>query len=90
MPPHPAQQHSGSTLTARQEAMLDFERTRWRRPGEKDNAIRTRFGISPAAYYVELSRLIESDAAMLYDPLLVQRLHRRIEQRASWHAEAGA
>lgn len=63
-------------------AILDFERTLWRRAAAKDDAIRVRFGISPTTYYVTLSRLIETDAAMAHDPLLVQRLRRRIAQRA--------
>lgn len=88
--PASASPQCGSTLTPLQESILAFERLTWRRAGEKDNEIRARFGISPAAYYVELSRLIESDAAMAYDPLLVQRLQRRIAQRAAWHGGAGA
>lgn len=90
MPSRPAAPDCGSTLTPLQESILEFERLRWRRPGEKDNAIRTRLGISPTAYYLELSRLIETDAAMAFDPLLVQRLHRRIDQHAAWGAGAGA
>lgn len=72
----------GSDLLAPEAAsLLDFERHIWGRPARKDDAIRSRFGVSPAAYYLQLSRLIEQDEAMAYDPLLVQRLRRRIAQR---------
>lgn len=76
----------GTTLSPLEESILEFERTRWRRAGAKDEAIRTRFGISPASYYVVLSRLIECEEAMVYDPLLVQRLQRRVVETTSWHA----
>lgn len=79
--PAPAPQQCGSTLTPMQESILAFERLTWRRAGEKDNEIRARFGLSPAAYYVELSRLVDCDSAMAYDPLLIQRLQRRIAHR---------
>jgi Protein of unknown function (DUF3263) len=69
---------AGSTLSALDEGILAFERRRWRSPSAKDEAIRTTFGIAPAAYYVALSALVESDEAMAYDPLLVQRLQRRV------------
>lgn len=68
----------GSTLAPLDEGILAFERRRWRSHSAKDEAIRTTFGLAPASYYVRLSRLVESDEAMAYDPLLVQRLQRRV------------
>ncbi|WP_022882506.1 DUF3263 domain-containing protein [Gryllotalpicola ginsengisoli] len=68
-------------LTDREIAMLDFERD-WRQdPGAKEQAIRSRFSLSPARYYQVLGRLIESPAALAYDPLLVKRLLRRRDER---------
>lgn len=78
----------GSTLSPVEESVLAFERTQWRRASAKDDAIRARFGMSPAAYYSLLSRLIESDEALAFDPLLVQRLQRRVAERTSWSLEA--
>jgi len=71
-------------LTPRQTGVLDFEQLLWHRQASKDNEIRVRLGMSPASYYVELSRIIETDAAMAYAPLLVQRLRSRIALAGSW------
>jgi len=79
---------AGSTLSPDQESILAFEQLQWRRASAKDDAIRARFGISPATYYVRLSRLLESPDAMAYDPLLVQRLQRRVEQHERWRTGA--
>ena len=58
---------AGTTLPETHEAVLEFER-RYPRPGRaKDAAIRTRFDLSPSAYYVLLSSLIESPEAMTYE-----------------------
>lgn len=71
-------------LSEQQEAVLQFER-RHPKPGRaKDAAIRARFDLSPSAYYVLLSSLIESPDAMAYDPLLIQRLQRRVADRTQW------
>ncbi len=66
-------------LTAPERALLDFERGWWLEPdGEtKGGAIRSRLGISPSAYRGRLARLVDSEAALAYDPLLVRRLRRR-------------
>ena len=50
-------------LTARELAMLDFEREWWRFEGRKEDQIRARFGLSPSSYYRALQALIELDAA---------------------------
>ena len=60
-----------------------LERGHWRRGSSKDDAIRAAFGMSPTAYYLALSRLIDSPEAAAYDPQLVQRLQRRIAERAA-------
>ncbi len=78
----------GSNLSPLEESILAFERTQWRKASAKDDAIRARFAMSPAAYYSLLSRLIESDEALAYDPLLVQRLLRRVAEHTSWSLEA--
>jgi len=78
---------SGACLSVLEQSILDFERTVWRRAAAKDDAIRQRFGISPAAYYVTLGRIIETEAAMTRDPLLVQRLRRKIDLRLAGTAQ---
>jgi len=43
-------------------------------------AIRDRLGCSPGAYYAALRRLVASEEAFRYDPLVVQRVRRRQER----------
>jgi hypothetical protein len=63
-------------LTARDRAILDFERACWRLPGPKKAQIRARLDISSTRYYFRLGELIDSPAALAYDPLTVKRLRR--------------
>ncbi|MDH6277145.1 MAG: DUF3263 domain-containing protein [Rhodoluna sp.] len=67
----------------RDRAILDFEREWWQHPGAKEDAIRQTFGLSPARYYQVLGKLMDSEAALAYDPMLVKRLHRVREDRQS-------
>jgi hypothetical protein len=68
-------------LTARERAMLDFEREWWRSEGRKEDRIRARFAVSASSYYRTLQGIIELDAAQDYDPLTVKRLRRQRDQR---------
>jgi hypothetical protein len=68
-------------LTARERAILDFERECWTLPGPKDAAIRTRFEMSSSSYYRLLAALIEHPSASSYDPLTVKRLRRQRDER---------
>ena len=64
-------------LSEQQAALLDFEKQWWSLPGSKETEIRERFDISPTRYYQLLNALIDSDAALAHDPLLVKRLRRQ-------------
>jgi hypothetical protein len=68
-------------LSARDRAILDFERSWWRLPGRKEAAIRARLGMSTTRYYRRLGELIDEPAASLYDPLTVKRLRRDRDER---------
>lgn len=69
-------------LTERDRAILALE-TAWpQHGGAKEEVIRTQLGMSAARYYQLLGRLIESDAALEYDPMLVRRLRRIRDSRA--------
>ncbi|MDR1768331.1 MAG: DUF3263 domain-containing protein [Propionibacteriaceae bacterium] len=57
-------------------ALLDFEKTWWTLSGSKDSEIRERFGYSATRYYQLLNGLLDDEAALRYDPLLVKRLRR--------------
>ena len=76
-----ALQVGGSVLATRDAEILEFERTWWRSPGAKEQIIRERFDMSPTRYYQVLNALIDSQAALAADPLLVKRLRRLREER---------
>lgn len=78
---------TGAELSEQQAALLDFEKQWWALPGSKETEIRERFDISPTRYYQLLNALIDSDAALAHDPLLVKRLRR---QRATRQRERTA
>jgi hypothetical protein len=81
------------SLSDRDRAILDFERSWWAEPGPKAGAIRARLGLSPGRYYQLLRALLVSPDAAAYDPLVVRRLRRstsrrrraRLEGRAARH-----
>ncbi|MBO0979992.1 DUF3263 domain-containing protein [Microbacterium sp. SD291] len=69
-------------LTERDRAILALE-TAWpRHSGAKEEVIRAQLGMSAARYYQLLGRLIDSDIALEYDPMLVGRLRRIRDSRA--------
>lgn len=61
--------------------VLAFERDWADRVGNREAAIRSQFGVSPARYYQMLYALIESPLAVRHDPLLVRRLQRLRDSR---------
>ena len=69
------------TLDERERAILDLERESWRLEGSKERAIRERFGLSATRYHQLLHRIIDTPAALAYDPMLVRRLRRIRELR---------
>lgn len=69
------------TLTDDEKAMLAFERQWWKHAGARDQSIRDRFDLSPVAYFQRLNALIDTEAALAHDPLLVKRLLRVREAR---------
>jgi hypothetical protein len=69
------------SLTERERAILDFERTWWSLPGSKEAAIKERFELSATRYYEVLAALLESPGALEYDPLVVRRLRRLRDRR---------
>lgn len=68
-------------LSARDVAIIDFERTWWLETGPKEQAIRIRLGLSATRYYQLLNDLIDRPEAHEYDPLVVHRLRRVRERR---------
>lgn len=70
-------------LTDQDRAMLELEREWWATQGGKESAIVDRLGITAVRYYQRLNRLVETHAALAYDPVTVNRLRRlRVKGRA--------
>jgi hypothetical protein len=82
-----------SGLSERDRRILDFERDWTRHVGAREDAVRTEFGLSAARYYQVLNAVIDSPAAIVYDPMLVRRLQRmrdaRMRARTSVRRYAG-
>jgi len=74
-------------LSDRDRAILTLESAWPRHTGMKEDTIRTQLGMSPARYYQLLGRLIETEQALEFEPMLVRRLRRlrdaRLGKRAS-------
>lgn len=73
-------------LSDSERVILAFEA---RRPGHssaKEEAIRAELEITPARYYQLLDRVIDSEQALVEDPMLVRRLRRMREDAAARRA----
>ena len=64
-------------LSAHQRDILDFEAGTFVGAGSKEQAIRARFGLGTTTYYQQLNALLDNEAALAHDPLLVSRLRRQ-------------
>ena len=76
-----------ATISERDAEILTFEREWWKHAGNKEEAIRERFDLSPTRYYQLLNRIIDDEAAVAHDPMLVKRLRRLRAQRQRQRAE---
>lgn len=64
------------TLTDRDSAILELEAQRFDTAGGKEQAIRDRLGITPVRYYQRLNQLLDTEAALAAQPVMVNRLRR--------------
>lgn len=85
-PPAPRSADDAAPLDEFALDVLEFEREWALRSGDKEAAIRSRFGLGSARYYQVLFALIDSPAALRHDPLLVRRLQRLRDTRADARA----
>ncbi|MBU4337611.1 MAG: DUF3263 domain-containing protein [Actinobacteria bacterium] len=81
-----------TALGDRDRQVLDFERQWWKYAGAKEQAVRELFDMSATRYYQVLNALIDDQAALAYDPMLVKRLRRMraSRQRARTARRLGA
>jgi len=70
-----------TSLSERERAILAFEAAWGAHGGAKEEAIRAELAMTPARYYQLLGRLIDTEAALAADPLLVKRLRRLRDER---------
>ncbi|GAA2044709.1 hypothetical protein GCM10009720_27030 [Yaniella flava] len=63
-----------AALTATEQHMLEFEKRSWHYAGAKDRDISDTFGLTPTRYYQKLARLITTERAYAYNPMLIDRL----------------
>ncbi len=67
---------SDGGFSERDAQMLTLERQWWKYAGAKEQAIFELFDISATHYYQILNVLIDTEAALAHDPMLVKRLRR--------------
>ena len=72
--PHSQQPIDG--LSPRDLEILAFERQWWKYAGSKEQAIKELFDMSSTRYYQVLNALLDSQAALEADPMLIKRLRR--------------
>jgi len=63
-------------LSERDAEILSFERQWWKYAGAKEEAVRDLFSMTSTQYYQVLNALIDSEAALAHDAMLVKRLRR--------------
>ncbi len=68
-------------LSERDQQILAFERQWWKYAGAKEQAVKELFEMSATRYYQVLNALIDSPAALAYDPMLIKRLRRMRSSR---------
>jgi len=77
----PLNDPANTGLTEFEVKMLEFERSWWRHAGVKESSIKELFNLTPPAYYQLLNNLIDREAAVMAEPILVKRLRRLRDAR---------
>lgn len=75
-----------AALSATEQQMLEFEKGSWHYAGAKDRDISDTFGLTPTRYYQKLARLITTESAYAYAPMLIDRL---LNSRSTVHRAEG-
>lgn len=69
-------------MTDEDRALLDFADQQWRYAGNQADAIMAQFGLSVTRYWQRVNRLLDTEEALAYNPVLVNRLRRlRLSRR---------
>ena len=78
---HEAAAPSASGMSDRDHKILAFERQWWKYAGAKESAISEHLGMSATRYYQVLNQLLDDEAALAADPMLIKRLRRQRDAR---------
>ncbi|OZE35674.1 MULTISPECIES: DUF3263 domain-containing protein [unclassified Rhodococcus (in: high G+C Gram-positive bacteria)] len=70
-------------MTPQQEEILKFEKRWYTAPGNKEADIRDQLDLSAVRYYQLLNALLDDPDALKADPVLVKRLRRIRDSRAT-------
>ena len=68
-------------MTADDRRMLDLAGERWNYAGSLEQAVRDEFGISLTRFWQRVNQLIDTEEALAYAPITVNRLRRLREAR---------
>ncbi|WKW86328.1 helix-turn-helix DNA binding domain protein [Gordonia phage Budski] len=63
-------------MTDEEKAMLDLAGQRWNYAGSLEQKVRDEFGISLTRFYQRVNQLIDTEEALAYSPVVVNRLRR--------------
>ena len=74
-------------MTEDEKRMLDLAGQRWNYPGSLEQRVRDEFGISLTRFWQRVNQLVDTEEALAYAPLTVNRLRRlrggRVVSRAA-------
>lgn len=63
-------------MTDEERRMLDLAGQRWNYAGNLEQQVRDEFGISLTRFYQRVNQLVDTEEALAYDPVVVNRLRR--------------
>ena len=69
-----------------EKSMLTFAGRFYRQPGHQADAIRDEFGMTVTRFWQRVNQLVDTQAALAHDPVLVHRLQRIRAQRDTGRA----
>ena len=68
-------------MTEEERRMLDLAGQRWNYPGSLEQKVRDEFGISLTRFWQIINQLVDTEKALAYAPITVNRLRRLREGR---------
>ncbi|ATW60822.1 helix-turn-helix DNA binding protein [Gordonia phage BENtherdunthat] len=63
-------------MTDEERRMLDLAGQRWNFAGNLEQQVRDEFGISLTRFYQRVNQLVDTEEALAYSPVVVNRLRR--------------